>query len=132
MNAAKIVAEMLDAQGVRDLAPRKALGQLPQNTAYPAIVYNVMTHTPDPTLAAHEQAQQMARVRVQINPLAKTIGEIKALHEAIRAEMDFQHARTVAGKLVVSCRFAGYGPTSRDNDIGLWTESADYSLMFYE
>lgn len=132
MNPELIVAALLNVAGVNALVGnRKALGQLPQNTAYPAVVYQVVSGVPQPILSFSGQPQ-MAQARIQINPLATTIGEIKAIHAAIRAAMDFKLQQIVAGKRVVSCRLDSIGPADRDNDAGIWTQSADYLLMYYE
>ena len=74
----------------------------------------------------------MAQARIQVNPLAVTIGDVKAIHAAVRAAMDFKHQQIVAGKRVVSCRLDSIGPADRDNDAGIWTQSADYLLLWYE
>jgi hypothetical protein len=69
---------------------------------------------------------------VQINPLAATIAEVKSIHAALRAVMDFKHSQTVAGKLVMSCRLDLMGLLDKDNDAGVWTQPADYVLQWYE
>lgn len=132
MNAEIIMASLLNAAGITALVgTRKALGQMPQNAAFPAIVYNLISNTPMPNVA-YQNGAQRARARFQINPLALTVPEIKNIHTAIRTALDFKHHATVAGKLVVSCRISGMGIMDRDNDAGVWTQPADYILEYYE
>lgn len=132
MNPELIVAALLNVAGINALVgTRKALGQLPQNTAYPALVYQIVSGVPQPHLN-YSGEPQMAQARIQINPLALTVGEVKAIHAAVRASMDFKLQQIVAGKRVVSCRLDNIGPADRDNEAGVWTQSADYLLMYYE
>lgn len=132
MNPELIVAALLNHPSITALVgTRRALAQLPQNTAMPAIVYNVLNADPRPNLD-YADGPQMAQARIQLNPLALTIPEVKAIHSALRAVLDFKHNSTVAGKLVVSCRFNLLGPMDKDNEAGIWTQPADYLLAYYE
>lgn len=132
MNAELIIATLLsDASIVALVGNRRALYQLPQNTAYPAVVYNLIDGIPQPNVA-YQNGPQRAQARIQINPLALTVGEIKSIHSAIRNVLDFKHQQTIAGKLVVSCRFDSMQPIEKDLDSNIWTQSADYILTYYE
>lgn len=132
MNAEIIIASLLsDASIVALVSTRRALAQLPQNSAYPAVVYNLIDGMPQPNVA-YQHGAQRAFARIQINPLAQNIADIKAIHAAIRNVLDFKHQQTVAGKLIVSCRFDGMQPMEKDLDSNIWTQSADYILTYYE
>jgi 3-hydroxymyristoyl/3-hydroxydecanoyl-(acyl carrier protein) dehydratase len=132
MNAEIIIAALLNHASITALVGnRRALLQLPQNTSYPALVYNIVDGVPQPNVA-YQHGAQRAFVRFQINPLAQTVAEIKAIHTAIRNVLDFKHQQTVAGKLVVSCRFDNMQPMEKDLDANIWTQSADYILTYYE
>lgn len=132
MNPELVIAAMLNVAGVTALVgTRRALAQLPQNTAMPALVYQVIDAQPEPNIAFQNGAQR-ATARIQINPLALTIPEVKAIHAAVRAAIDFKHQQTFAGKLVISCRFQILGPADRDDEAGVWTQPADYILRWYE
>ena len=85
------------------VSTRRALSQLPTNTAFPALVYQVVDMTPQPVVA-YQVGAQRARARVQINPLAATVAEVQAIHAAIRALLDFKHSVVIAGKTIVSAR----------------------------
>lgn len=132
MNAELVMASLLNATAVTNLVGnRRALGQLPQNTAYPALVYQLVDNMPQPNVA-YQNGAQRARARFQINPLGASIADVKAIHAAVRSVLDFKHQQTVAGKLVVSCRLEMMQPMEKDIDANIWTQAADYILTYYE
>lgn len=132
MNAEIIIANLLNVTGITNLVGnRRALGQLPQNTAMPALVYNIIDGVAEPNVA-YQVGAQRAFARIQINPLALTITELKSINQAVRTALDFKHQETVAGKLIISCRFDTIREISRDIDSGIWTQSTDYILRYYE
>lgn len=132
MNPELIVAALINHVSITGLVgARRALGQLPQNSAMPALVYQVLNADPRPNLN-YASGPQLAYSRIQFNPLALTIPEVKSIHSALRSVLDFKHNSTVAGKLVVSCRFDLLGPMDKDNEAGIWTQPADYILAYYE
>jgi hypothetical protein len=132
MNPELIIAAMLNTQGISALVgTRRAMTQLPQNTAFPALVYTVIDDIPLPNLRFNVVPQR-AQARVQINPLAKTIAEVKAIHEQVRLAMDFKLQQTFAGKTVISSRLDIFGTPEKDLDTGIWTQSADYLMSYYE
>ena len=132
MNPELIVAAMLNTQGISALVgTRRAMTQLPQNTAFPALVYTVIDDIPLPNLRFNVVPQR-AQARVQINPLAKTIAEVKAIHEQVRLAMDFKLQQTFAGKTVISSRLDIFGTPEKDLNTGIWTQSADYLMSYYE
>ncbi len=132
MNPELIIAAMLNTQGISALVgTRRAMTQLPQNTAFPALVYTVIDDIPLPNLRFNVVPQR-AQARVQINPLAKTIAEVKAIHEQVRLAMDFKLQQIFAGKTVISSRLDIFGTPEKDLDTGIWTQSADYLMSYYE
>lgn len=132
MNAELVVATMLSDSSITNLVGnRKAVSQLPQNTTFPALVYQVISNMPDPTLD-YASAPQLTRARIQFNPLATSIGEIKSIHSALRGVFDFKHNTVVGSVTVMSCRLEMMGVVEKDNDIGVWTQPADYLLAYYE
>ncbi len=132
MNPELIVAAMLNVPGITNLVgTRRAMGQLPQNTAFPAIGYTIVDSSPQPQ-QNYSGESQMARARIQLNPIGKSIAEVKSMLDAIRAAMDFKLHQTFAGKTVISCRLELLGPVEKDNDLGVWMQPVDYMLMWYE
>ncbi len=110
---------------------RRALVQLPPNSPMPALVYTVIDSKPTPNVA-YQMGEQRALARIQINPLAATIGEVKAIHDAVRSVLDFKHQTIVVGQKVISCRLDLMGPVDKDSDAGVWTQPYDYLLNFVE
>ena len=132
MNAEIIIANLLNVTGIINLVgSRRALGQLPQNTVMPALVYNIIDGVAEPNVA-YQVGAQRAFARIHINPLALTIPELKSINQAVRTALDFKHHQVVAGKLIISCRFDTIREISRDIDSGIWTQSTDYILRYYE
>ncbi len=132
ISAELIVATMLNTPAVVALVgTRRALVQLPPNSPMPALVYTVIDSKPTPNVA-YQMGEQRALARIQINPLAATIGEVKAIHDAVRSVLDFQHQTIVVGQKVISCRLDLMGPVDKDSDAGVWTQPYDYLLNFVE
>jgi len=132
MNAEIIIVNLLNVTGITNLVgSRRALGQLPQNTVMPALVYNIVDGVAEPNIA-YQIGPQRAFARIQINPLSLSIPELKSINEAVRTALDFKHQQTIAGKLVISCRFDSIRDVNRDIDSGIWTQSTDYILRYYE
>jgi len=77
MNAEIIIASLLNQAAITALVGnRRAMTQLPQNSAMPALVYNVIDGVPEPNVAYNIGAQR-AFARIQINPLGLTIPDVK-------------------------------------------------------
>lgn len=127
MHTEDIIATLLQHESiVQATGGRIALVQSPQDSGYPALVYQVISATPLDRLCAPGTAW---RARVQINPLAFTVREVIDLQNAVRAVLECYTPRTVDGCTVASCVFMGYGPTSKDDLTGAWTKPADYMLL---
>ena len=132
ISAELIIATMLNTPSIVALVgTRRSLLQLPSNTPMPALVYNVIDSRPAPNVA-YQFGDQRVRARIQINPLATTIGDVKVIHDAVRAVLDFQHQTIVIGQKVISCRLDLMGPVDKDTDAGVWTQPYDYLLHFVE
>ena len=132
ISAELLIATMLNTPSIVALVgTRRALVQLPPNTPMPALVYTVIDSKPTPTVA-YQFGEQRALARIQINPLATTIGELKAIHEAVRTVLDFKHQTIIVGQKVISCRLDLMGPVDNDTDAGVWTQPYDYLLNFVE
>lgn len=110
---------------------RIALAQLPQGTTYPALVYTVVDALPQPNVDPFNSPQRV-RARVQFNALAQNMATVKSIQAVLRTALDFQHQRTIDGKLVVSSRADMLGPASKDNEAGVYTQPQDYVIHYYE
>lgn len=133
MSANALIATWLQDSTITALVGnRKALGRLKQGTTYPALVYQVVSFTPEPHVD-YQNRPQLAQLRVQLNPLASSIGGVELIANAIRELMDFKHQVLVAGKRVVSSRFDQAGPTEPDpDDPSIYTQAIDYIVWYYE
>jgi hypothetical protein len=132
MNPEIIVAALLaDVSIIALVGTRSALAQLPQNSAMPAIVYDIVSSVPNPVVA-YASSAQMATARIQFNVLAKDIPKVKEIHNALRTLLDFRHNSIVSGKKIVSCRLEALWPMDKDNEAGVWIQPADYMLKWYE
>ena len=132
MSAELLIPAMLDHATITALiGNRLALQRLPQNSAMPACVYNVISDNPDPNID-YQSGPQLTKARVQINPLALTVGSIVSIHAAIRSLLDFKHNTTYSGIKVLSSRVDFKGPYEKDDETGIWTRPVDYILQYYE
>jgi len=118
---------------------RIALQQLPQGSEYPARVHQVVSSTPWQRLCSPSMTHIS---RVQINPIAPTMTQVNDLHDLVRTTLQSDAERVKSTRLVlewseyyglpferiVSCRFQGFGPASRDEFTGMWTKPADYLI----
>ena len=134
MSAELIIASLLaDASIAALVGDNIALGELPQDdktkrVKLPGLIYQIVSATPQPNVAE----SSLVRTRIQINPLAMSIDELIAIHEAVKAECEFQHSQTIAGYSVVSVRRDIIGKYDRDPASGAWTRPVDYILLHYE
>jgi hypothetical protein len=103
-----------------------ACERLPQGATYPAVVYRAVD-----SIVQHRVCQPSATSvsRLQVNTLAAELGDALALQATVRTALESFTERTAAGRRVMSCRFSGYGPASKDEFTGMWSKSADYLLM---
>jgi len=125
-----VTAFLNDSTIISLVDDRIACVQLSENETHPAIVYNVIDLIPAPHVNINEP--QLASARVQITAIATTIAEIKSILSAVRNLMDFQHNVTMGGYAVISSRFALLSLIDRENEAGLWAQSADYIIRYYE
>jgi hypothetical protein len=102
-----------------------ALEQLPQGAAYPALVYRTITVSPIDRMCSPSVTYTS---RVQVNPLAQSMGQVLTLHALVRTAVEGFAQRTVAGRRLVCAKFESLGPASKDEFTGVWTQPADYIL----
>ena len=125
-----IIKNLITVAGVTALVgDRIACELLPQNSSYPALVYSVISDVPQYTLNVKGDAQY-SRARIQINPIAKTIAEVKAVHAAILAAINWTINQDTIENRILSCWRDSTGALSRDDDLGLWTQPADFMLLY--
>jgi hypothetical protein len=130
MSAETIVSELLNVQPIIDLVgDKRALARLPHDTHMPALIYNVVTDMPAPMVDYSQNC--LHRARVQFNPLAKTIGEVKQIQAAMMQAMNYKQNVQVGEALVVWCRVELIGQVDKDDETAVWTQPVDYMLEYY-
>lgn len=121
-----IIQTLLSVPSIQAVVgPCIALQQLPQNTAYPAIVHQIVSSEPLEMLCAPAVTYNS---RVQINPVAPDMATVNQLHGLIKTALESDAARMVGSRRVISCRQQGFGPATKDEFTGMWTKSVDYIL----
>lgn len=112
------------------VADRRAIDELPAGMGLPALVYSVVSL--DPTVYL-DDADGYETMRVQVNPLATSIGQVQQIHDAVRATLDGLAQTTLAGRHVIAVRRVGSGPQDRDTDDAgqtVHTWPRDYIVSF--
>ena len=132
MNPELIISTWLQDASISALiSDRYATPYLPAGSEFPALTFNLVDAFPRPFVAAQTE-RELAQCRVQFNPIAKSVAELKTIAAALRHLLDFKHRQTIAGKLVVSMRLIDAGPLEKDIDSGLFIQRFDYRMMWYE
>jgi hypothetical protein len=109
---------------------RIALAQLPENSAYPALVYNVISDVPMPPINA-QAGGTLVQCRMQITALARTLSDVKSILEAVRQAMNYRSG-TIASTTVVSIVRVMATPYGKDDEASVFYQSADYMITYYE
>jgi len=132
MRAEKAIrTQLLAASAVTAVvADRIWPAQLPQGTAYPAIVITHISTVPLPTLDAFS-AFGLMRSRVQVTVLANDYATQKALLDAVQQACNFQRG-TFNGVKVNSTTRDLIGPDLRDDDRSVYLQSVDFLVVFVE
>lgn len=110
------------------VGPRRALKQLLAGTALPALVYSVVRITPSDYLTGGYTG-----MRLQVNPLATSHGQVQQIHDAIHAALHGMADADLAGRRVIAVRHDLVGPEDTDTDdagVVTWTWPADYIVLY--
>lgn len=132
MRAEKIVYTLLTGNAaVAALVGTKIFpGLVPQNTAMPAISYELVSGVE--ILPINAQAGGVIiRSRVQVSVLARTYTEVKTIHEAIRGALLFKSG-LIAGVQVIGITRELIGADERDDLSGLYMQGVDFLLTHDE
>ena len=131
MSAELITAALLNVSGVTALVgTRRAVSQLNQNTAMPALVYESIGTSPVMTLNASFGAQLLTS-RVQVTALALDAAGVDSVLAAVMSAMNLKSGG-YAGKSVISVVRDLRTGISKDNDAGIWYASQDFIIHLYE
>ena len=125
-----VVNELLNAEVVTAIVgDKRALARLPHETKMPAIVYNVVSDVPN--VMVDYSKPTLYKARVQINPLALTIAEVKQIQDAIHEAMNFKQNIYVGEALLVWCRLDLISEMDKSDETNVWTQSVDYLIDYY-
>ena len=131
MRADNVIASLLNVAAVTAIVGnRLARQRLPQNSTYPAAVYELISATPVLPITANAGAN-ITRAIVQINCLARKLDDMDALVEAVRVACSFK-AGSIAGVQVISVVPAGAQPLLRDDDVSVFYQSMDFDVTYVE
>lgn len=131
MSIELITSALLNVPGVTAIVgDRRALSQLPQGTAMPAVVYEGISTTPQITMNA-ASGPQLLISRVQITALGLNPGDVAAIHAAVMSALNLKSG-TFAGKQVASVIRDLKTQVSKDNEAGVWYGSQDFMVHWYE
>lgn len=116
---------------VQLVGTRIALAELPEGSAYPALVYQVVSQTPSVRLC--RQANSKLN-RVQLNAIATDAVVMESVEKAALAALvsDTSRQPVANGLHLRSVRAVGWGPWSRDGTAGVWTRACDLFVFTQE
>jgi len=103
---------------------------IPINTVLPAICVNHISTSERVTVAANDSTI-LATSRVQVTVQAKTYADQKAILELVRKACPLSRA-TINGVVVDSILPDIAGPDFRDDEAGIFMQSRDFIVKFYE
>jgi hypothetical protein len=132
MRAEKAIrAQLLGAGSVTSMvADRIWPAQVPQGTAYPALVITHISTVPQPTVDAFAEFQLM-RSRIQVTALANDYATQKTLLDLVQQACNFQRG-IFNGVRVSSTTRDLIGPDLRDDDRSVYVQSVDFIVLFFE
>lgn len=131
MRAEAVIAALLNVVAITSIVgTRLARLRLPQGSAYPAVVYELVSSTPQLPITAVAGAN-VSRSRVQVTCIARTFAELDTLCEAVRVACSFKSG-SLGGSQVVSVLPDGIQPLDRDDDVKVFIQSQDFIVIHFE
>lgn len=101
-----------------------------QNGSYPQVIYEHISSTDIYPVSAQSGAT-MVEARIETTVVGKSYADCKNGLEQIRLALLFQRG-TIAGVQVVWILRVSSNPDFFDPDLGLYKQSADWKVRFYE
>lgn len=131
MGIEQIAGALLNVSGVTSIVgARRAVAQLPQGTAMPAIVYDVVSTMPVITMNA-ASGPQLLISRVQVTALADNSDGVQTLLTAVMVALNLKSG-TYSGSVVASVVRDLRTQITKDNEAGVWYASQDFIVHWYE
>ena len=122
-----VTALLLAAAPVTALVDTRVYpGMLPEGIALPALVVEHISSVRLGRLDA-SAATHPVRTRMQINLLAKTYPQLKALRDAVTAALQYQRG-SLGGSSVISVLPDSEGPDTHDPAMGVFHQPIDFMV----
>lgn len=112
------------------VADRIAMVELPQGTAYPALVWTPISGVPMYPIRAAD-GPQLKRSRVQFTLLAKDFTTLLNLRAAVGQAVNFKSG-VIGGVTVVGIVLELDGPQAKDEESKVYMQTVDYMVIFYD
>jgi len=132
MRAEKVIYSLLTADSgvAASVGARIYPSRMPQNTAMPALVFQMISGTELVPIDA-QAGYQIMRSRVQVTAMGKNYADVKNALEAVRIACLYKSG-TINGVKVISITRDSVGPDLRDDELAYYIQSIDYMVMHYE
>ena len=105
-------------------------GELPQNTAMPALGVSHISTTERPTISA-VSAFTLVQTRIEVTVLSKDYVTLKDLIKKVRAACNYQRG-VIATYTVISVMQELIGPDMRDSDLTLFSQTIDFMVTWQQ
>ena len=105
-------------------------GELPQGCALPAVGISHISTVPVARIDA-SAPYTLVQSRIEATAICKDYVTLKDVVKKVRAAANYQRG-AIAGFTVVSITRESTGPDMRDSDLGLYSQSVDLMVTWYE
>jgi hypothetical protein len=131
MRSELVIVSLLNVAAVTAIVGnRMARVRLPQNTSYPALVYEQISgHTVPPIDAT--AGGNIAIGRVQVTALSRDMSVMDSLLEAVRVACSFKNG-AINTVTVISVMPDAKQPVMRDDDAAVFYQSMDFLITHLE
>lgn len=122
-----IIDALLRVPAVEALAKTIALGQLPQDSPQPALVYNIVSDLERGSVC---RTGKSFVARVVVHGIAPAPLLASQVVDPVRQSVTFTAPRVVAGARVSCCISIGTGQPEKDEVTGAWLKPLELELLY--
>ena len=131
MRSELVISSLLNVAGITSIVgTRCARVRLPQNTDWPALVYEQIDGVPVLPMDA-TAGGNITRARVQITALARSFDVMDSLLEAVRVACSFKSG-VINTVTVIAVLPDATQPVLRDDDAAVFYQSTDFQVTYVE
>ncbi len=132
MSAEKVIHTLLvGASAVTAVAGTRIYpGELPQGATLPALGVSHLSSAELDTISK-AAGYSLMESRIEVTVLAYDYASLKSLLRLVRQACNYQ-AGVIAGYLVTSIRRELVGPDMRDSDLGIYTQTIDFTVIWQD